>query len=157
MDLELYGESDTDHLVSLLAKLRKDSDFREVIGTLRGPYSLVYYNRIWKKLYFARDPMGRNSLLIGSVQGRLFLSSACCYNLADHAAEVPPIGLFCVDVINDKLSVCPWYNIISHPFYQEQIDVLNIKLNKRLEVRETENISLSWLELLQLVSPIESI
>lgn len=151
MDLNLNGQSDTDHLAFLLDNITDESDLRKVIGTLRGPYSLIYYNRTWKKLFFVRDGMGRNSLLIGSVNGNFFVSSVCCYDLADCVAEVPPIGLYCFNVNNNELSVSPWYDTESHPFYEEQIEILNSKIKRSLLVRGGETIFLPWLNLLQIV------
>lgn len=157
MDLDLNGQSDTDYLVSLFEKSRDESALRAIMGTLRGPYSLVFYNRSLKKLYFARDPMGRNSLLIGSEKGKLFLSSVSCYDLADLSVEVPPIGLFCLDVEKDELSAFPWYDVESHSFYQEQIEILNTKLKRRLHVSDTDKILLQWLKPVQIVSSFNSL
>ncbi|KAG6381366.1 hypothetical protein JVT61DRAFT_5780 [Boletus reticuloceps] len=36
----------------------------EIIGNIEGPYAFVFYQGSSKKLYFARDPLGRRSLLI---------------------------------------------------------------------------------------------
>lgn len=151
MDLNLNGQSDTDYLVSLLDSVKDESNLKDVIGTLKGPYSFIYYNRAWKKLYFLRDSMGRNSLLVGFYQGSFFVSSVCCYDLADYIAEVPPIGMFCYNLDNSGLSVTPWYDTGSHPFYEEQIDTLS-RILQRCLVKEDETILLPWLNFLQIVS-----
>ncbi|PCH33476.1 hypothetical protein WOLCODRAFT_160094 [Wolfiporia cocos MD-104 SS10] len=51
----------------LFASLREQSTIegvRDCLGSIEGPYVFVYYQRALQRLYFARDPLGRRSLLI---------------------------------------------------------------------------------------------
>ncbi|XP_063700187.1 asparagine synthetase domain-containing protein CG17486 [Culicoides brevitarsis] len=150
MDLQLDGQSDTDYLKSLLEEVKDENSLKKIFESLRGPYSLILYHKKWKKLYFARDPMGRNSLIIGKINDKVIISSICCYDLADFCMEVPPIGLFSVNLAeNGDFSVFPWYETTSHEFYQEQIDVFNTKLKQNLTVFDEKKIILPWLECLE--------
>uniref|UniRef100_A0A336LXQ2 CSON009715 protein n=1 Tax=Culicoides sonorensis TaxID=179676 RepID=A0A336LXQ2_CULSO len=152
MNLDLAdGRSDTDYLASMINEIQTEHDLYCLLGSLKGPYSLIYYNRGMEKLYFARDPMGRNSLLIGSVHGELVISSVCSYDLAESFMEVPPIGLYCFNINTNELSVVTWYDTNSHSFYQQQINLLLEKVKKPVEINQQEKIHLNWLKPIQIV------
>lgn len=69
-------QSDTEWLIKQLDKCQKDGDLLEFFRECEGPYSIVYYNRQNEKLYFIRDSLGRQSLLISTDGiGQLSLSS----------------------------------------------------------------------------------
>lgn len=41
-----------------------NSEILELFRQVEGPYSCIFYSERWKSLYFLRDSLGRNSLLI---------------------------------------------------------------------------------------------
>ncbi|KAK7058246.1 hypothetical protein VNI00_001877 [Paramarasmius palmivorus] len=57
-------ENDGVKLFELLVKSGGPEDVRDIFGSIEGPYAFVFYHRTTKKLYFARDPLGRRSLLM---------------------------------------------------------------------------------------------
>ncbi|EMD41682.1 hypothetical protein CERSUDRAFT_146870 [Gelatoporia subvermispora B] len=51
-------------LFSRLCAADTIEDVRDLLGSIEGPYALVYYHARLHKIVFARDPLGRRSLLI---------------------------------------------------------------------------------------------
>ncbi|XP_068143909.1 asparagine synthetase domain-containing protein CG17486 [Drosophila tropicalis] len=110
--------SDTTWLANKLASCDGDRDLISLLKDLKGPHCLVLYNTSTSTLYFSRDTLGRNSLLIERGQQGLNLMSTSFF-LAERieentepmriTLEVPPLGLYKLN-IND-LSQCrlyPW-------------------------------------------------
>ncbi|THH31989.1 hypothetical protein EUX98_g2193 [Antrodiella citrinella] len=60
----LITENDGLKLFDLLRTTRSAEEFRDVLATIEGPYAIVYYHPILRRIFFARDPLGRRSLLI---------------------------------------------------------------------------------------------
>ncbi|KAI6132651.1 asparagine synthase-domain-containing protein [Pisolithus croceorrhizus] len=107
----------------LFGRLRLDctpDSVPSLLGSVEGPYAFVFYDSSSEKLYFARDPLGRRSLLIHrpSPSGPYFLLSSV--SAGDHPAyqfeELPTEGIFCLDVglirqssdgLDDCLSTIP--------------------------------------------------
>ncbi|KAI6133235.1 asparagine synthase-domain-containing protein [Pisolithus croceorrhizus] len=91
--------------VKLFGRLRLEctpDSVPALLGSVEGPYAFVFYDSSSEKLYFARDPLGRRSLLIHKPSPSfpyLLLSSV---SAGDHPAyqfeELPTEGIFCLDV-----------------------------------------------------------
>lgn len=70
------SQSDTEWLCCEIDKCKNNSDLLELFRKLEGPYSVVFFNRDTGNLYFIRDSLGRQSLLLaGDELGNFFLSS----------------------------------------------------------------------------------
>lgn len=69
--------SDTEWLTRQIDKCNDDeAELLALFRSLEGPYSIIYYNQNTKKLYFVRDILGRQSLLLAkSLQGDIIFSS----------------------------------------------------------------------------------
>ncbi|XP_055842035.1 asparagine synthetase domain-containing protein CG17486 isoform X2 [Episyrphus balteatus] len=104
--------SDTSWLIEKLATCSNDDDILNIFKNLKGPYSVILYDYESNNVYFARDPLGRNSLLIES-------DSTCIRILSnsflDHSGqnktclELPPLGLFKINADNPKTALLyPW-------------------------------------------------
>ncbi|KAI6045017.1 asparagine synthase-domain-containing protein [Pisolithus marmoratus] len=94
-----------------------------LLGNIEGPYAFVFYHSLTEKLYFARDPLGRRSLLIHRPSlsfPYLLLSSVSAGNHpAYQFEELSTGGILCLDVgrmrqsndfvngFNDSLSIIP--------------------------------------------------
>lgn len=76
--------------IPLLEALNESQSVISVLGGLEGPYAIIYYRN--NKLYFARDPFGRRSLLIGYYKGDLVISSVLKRNKDTSVIEIPPLG-----------------------------------------------------------------
>ncbi|KAI0706076.1 asparagine synthase-domain-containing protein [Cytidiella melzeri] len=57
-------ENDGVKLFALLRALEDVEDVRSALGKIEGPYAIVFYHARTRNLVFARDPLGRRSLLI---------------------------------------------------------------------------------------------
>ncbi|KAJ7357107.1 asparagine synthase-domain-containing protein [Mycena albidolilacea] len=60
------GKEDNDgvKLFRILGALDTVEQVANVFGTIEGPYAFVYYHAASQRVFFARDPLGRRSLLI---------------------------------------------------------------------------------------------
>lgn len=47
----------------------------EIIKSLKGPFSLLYYDKVTANIYFTRDKIGRNSLLFHENNNSIVISS----------------------------------------------------------------------------------
>ncbi|EJT98955.1 hypothetical protein DACRYDRAFT_56765 [Dacryopinax primogenitus] len=70
--LPVGDENDT----AVLFRALQAGDVHSVLGQVEGPYAFVYLDRGRKKLYFARDPLGRRSLLLHQTGESLLLASS---------------------------------------------------------------------------------
>ncbi|KAF8746256.1 hypothetical protein AX14_000054 [Amanita brunnescens Koide BX004] len=58
------AENDGVKLMDALSSLENPDSVPELLGHIEGPYAFTFYHTASRKLYFARDPLGRRSLLI---------------------------------------------------------------------------------------------
>lgn len=81
----------------------------ETLQKIKGPYSIVYYQKSKKTLYFARDPIGRHSLLVKTSPNcdRVTLSSLANGNFNEFV-QVPAIGVFAFGIEDSTLILRPW-------------------------------------------------
>ncbi|XP_044736011.1 asparagine synthetase domain-containing protein CG17486 isoform X2 [Chrysoperla carnea] len=121
------NEGDT---LPLFNALIKSQSILSSLKQLNGPYAIVYLDK--NKLYFARDHYGRRSLLISNHNNHLVISSVLKRNLNYKCIEIPPIGLFHIDLDQDSLeiNVEPW-NIPSNLIQKaiQEMEQLNLKIN----------------------------
>ncbi|XP_053690425.1 asparagine synthetase domain-containing protein CG17486 [Sabethes cyaneus] len=95
----------------LYEKLNAMNDIIQLFKSLKGPYSIVILDKISQRIYFARDSLGRNSLLFARSQDGIIISSVLAKNTAlFDSMELQPSGLYFVDLKdpNFKLKLLPW-------------------------------------------------
>lgn len=70
-------ESDTRWLLHSIERCADENAVFHLLVSLRGPFSVVFLRKRENRIYFARDAIGRNSLLLGLVadSGNIFISS----------------------------------------------------------------------------------
>lgn len=96
------SENDGAKLFQSIHTLSTMDDLPFLLGRIEGPYAFVYYHAETQKLYFARDPLGRRSLLIHkpSVFNPYFLLASV--SVGDDQGyvmeELSTDGIFCLDV-----------------------------------------------------------
>lgn len=61
---EIKAQSDTEWLLEQIDSCNSDANLVELFRRLEGPYSLVFFNKITEVLFFVRDSLGRQSLLM---------------------------------------------------------------------------------------------
>lgn len=69
------GESDTQWLHTQLDSCATIDEMIELFTTLKGPYSIIYLNKKTQKLHIIRDSLGRNSLLLATLNDLIIISS----------------------------------------------------------------------------------
>ncbi|KAM8718470.1 hypothetical protein ACLKA7_001646 [Drosophila subpalustris] len=121
-------QSDSAWLVEKLTKCHDDKELLSLLQQLEGPYCLILFNRATKSLYFCRDALGRNSLIIERDAQCLKLLSTS-YNLGQtNALELPPLGLYKLQL--DALSECelyPWQCLNKDT--TQQLQMLDASMN----------------------------
>lgn len=136
--------SDTCWLIRKLSTCKDDDDILKLFKTIKGPFSIILYNSKTNHIYFARDPLGRNSLLIErdsiclKILSNSFLDNS---SLKKICIELPPIGLFKVSSKNtERALVYPWKSSTDSNLQNFQ------DLNKVLQVElSTKYIDPNWL------------
>ncbi|CAG9764990.1 unnamed protein product [Ceutorhynchus assimilis] len=80
------------------------------LNKIQGPYAFIFFDKLSNKLYFGRDIFGRRSLLIGksNINGDFILTSVAKRNTGFDFIEMPSVGIFCYDIINEKFQVDFW-------------------------------------------------
>lgn len=138
--LEDKKQSDSAWLMQQLTKCseqeeeeEKDTALVSLLQQLQGPYCLVLYNRcqfilkiyiyvfnltlhsacrLTATVYFCRDALGRNSLLIERQAQCIRLLSTSCHVSHSLCLELPPLGLYKLQVKQlDKCLLYPWQQL----------------------------------------------
>lgn len=76
IDRDNLAESDTRWLLDRIESMATNLDeLGELFKHLKGPFSLVLLDKQLQRVYFARDSIGRNSLLLGQSNDGFVISS----------------------------------------------------------------------------------
>lgn len=70
------GKNDALNLFEQLSKTNKKHEISEILAKQTGPFSLIFYSRSLKLLFFCRDNLGRNSLLFSRQNSSTFIISS---------------------------------------------------------------------------------
>ncbi|EGO25517.1 hypothetical protein SERLADRAFT_368911 [Serpula lacrymans var. lacrymans S7.9] len=97
-------ENDGVRLFKAMCLLEAPSDIPSLLGRIEGPYAFVFYHATSQSLYFARDPLGRRSLLIHRPTKKhpylLLTSVSVGVHSAYEVEELSTDGIFCLDLAN---------------------------------------------------------
>lgn len=145
-------QSDTEWLLSQLADCQSAEQLSAFFrSAVRGPFGLVYYDASTRTLWIARDSLGRQSLLLGRMtdddSATIVVTSVATKSLIDSAAdliELPPLGLFALQVDAGTWSLLPWQDVRSHELYGEQLDDVSRLLGQEIEMRSVA-VQPEWL------------
>ncbi|KAH8356658.1 hypothetical protein KR084_009586 [Drosophila pseudotakahashii] len=103
--------SDTSWISSQISECRyEEHKLLKLLKEWEGPHCLIIYNKRNQILYFSRDTLGRNSLIIERIpKGLNLLSTSHYFENEKVSLELPPLGLYRVKV-NDLTSCVlhPW-------------------------------------------------
>ncbi|XP_041980286.1 asparagine synthetase domain-containing protein CG17486 [Aricia agestis] len=100
--------SDTHLLMNQLTKESTCQHIISVIKGLKGPFSLVYYCKVSQLLYFTRDRIGRNSLLIHNSEDTTIIGSVLGRKYS--AAEIPARLIYKLDLKTDIITTYNWHD-----------------------------------------------
>lgn len=91
--------NDAEAVFHLLLKASHDtSAVIQLLSQIRGPYAVVFYDAVNKRVFYGRDCLGRRSLLTKSTSdGSLVLSSVCDNATGEAWTEVEADGIYVVD------------------------------------------------------------
>ncbi|KZT21680.1 hypothetical protein NEOLEDRAFT_1073160 [Neolentinus lepideus HHB14362 ss-1] len=99
IDIQLH-ENDGRKLYKMLQGCRTPDQVRDCIGSIEGPYAFVFYQHSTQNIFFARDPLGRRSLLIHrpTEQNPHFIltSVSAGYHSRYQLEELDTTALFCL-------------------------------------------------------------
>jgi asparagine synthetase B (glutamine-hydrolysing) len=147
LNLEEYSDSIVMYntISTIETNSNKDDFITNIIKfleTIGGPYSIIYYSSKFNITFFARDPIGRRSLLIGKNDDEIVITSIGCSNDKIKFSEISVDGVYVIDnnSVNDNISInlYPWISRHNnHP-------VIN-KINKHLLINDNKKYSLSML------------
>lgn len=135
-----HGEGDTEYLFELIVKARSEEEILRVFQTLVGPFSVICYFK--SNLYFARDSLGRNSLIIGKHRENVFLSSALDPSGESFKAmELPPLGVYKLDAATNTIELFPYQNLEIHQHFLSQLEdlrkILSVTLHQELTLESS--------------------
>lgn len=91
------------------SNLHTAADIYSILNNVQGPFSIIYYQRSKKLLYFARDKFGRHSLLSRISENSILLTSVAVKNIKN-IIELPAIGLYVADLNGKNIVIkcLPW-------------------------------------------------
>ena len=105
----LKAKDDVSDTETLLNAFKTSDDVPGILQKVSGPYSIVYYQASQKLLYFARDPIGRHSLLLSIDKNSKSLTlSSTAHRRLDGTIEVPSVGIFFCNLENYTFGLIPW-------------------------------------------------
>uniref|UniRef100_A0A1A9VW49 Glutamine amidotransferase type-2 domain-containing protein n=1 Tax=Glossina austeni TaxID=7395 RepID=A0A1A9VW49_GLOAU len=108
---DLNNESDSNWLSTQLEKCESDKLLINFFKQLEGPFSIIMYNKCTKDLYFARDSMGRNSLIVEKNKEHLCILSVSSLS-NKKAIELPPLGIFKLNIEDsNNWTLFPWVSL----------------------------------------------
>ncbi|KAH8283291.1 hypothetical protein KR054_011305 [Drosophila jambulina] len=135
--------SDTLFVANRLAQCINAQQIISVLKPLEGPHSLIIYDKREQILYFSRDTFGRNSLIIERTQhGINLLSTSGYFNNNQLSLELPPLGIYQIDVNNLTSCVLHLWQPLHE--YAEQL-LYNLDVTLGLKTTVESIISPSWL------------
>ncbi|KJA26137.1 hypothetical protein HYPSUDRAFT_37019 [Hypholoma sublateritium FD-334 SS-4] len=105
--LEIYShENDGCKLFEALSAAKSLEDIQHILSNIEGPYAFVFYHADSHRMYYARDPLGRRSLLIHEPTGELpyllLASVSTGANVAYNFTELSTEHLYSLDITTLK-------------------------------------------------------
>ncbi|XP_058830048.1 asparagine synthetase domain-containing protein CG17486 [Topomyia yanbarensis] len=126
--------SDTQWLFEKIVQSMETDTLHELITHLKGPFSMILLDKKLGRVYFARDSLGRNSLLLGQNDEGIIISSVLGKIISFEIDEVPPNGIYYMDFLNNTMqrNLMPWID--------------NVKEGCFLTILNEKFINLSWFD-----------
>ncbi|KAM0755204.1 hypothetical protein T439DRAFT_131232 [Meredithblackwellia eburnea MCA 4105] len=88
----------------LFDSIQEKGDFRKALKDVEGPYAIIFYEATTRRMFFARDPLGRRSLLVHkpNATSPFLLISSCGAGVEsglDEWEEVSCDSVFCYEFV----------------------------------------------------------
>ncbi|XP_052745911.1 asparagine synthetase domain-containing protein CG17486 isoform X2 [Bicyclus anynana] len=100
--------SDTEFIMEKLSNSKSTEQIVSEIKKLKGPFSIVYYDKASHHLIFSRDRIGRNSLLFHNSGSSFVISNVLGRKYP--CIEVPATCIYSLNIIANKINLYPWDN-----------------------------------------------
>ncbi|XP_073942099.1 asparagine synthetase domain-containing protein CG17486 isoform X2 [Choristoneura fumiferana] len=78
------------------------------IKSLKGPFSIIYYDKLAEDLYFTRDRIGRSSLLFDKTEDSVVISNVL--DRKSSCVEVPATHIYILNIKTNKVRIHSWAN-----------------------------------------------
>ncbi|KAJ8726557.1 hypothetical protein PYW07_001255 [Mythimna separata] len=76
------------------------------LKTLKGPFAIIYYDKLNKSIYFMRDRIGRSTLLFHKGDNSIIISNVLGRNY--DCIEVPATHIQILNLSTNVIKLCPW-------------------------------------------------
>ncbi|KAH9642735.1 hypothetical protein HF086_010388, partial [Spodoptera exigua] len=76
------------------------------LKTLKGPFAIIYYDKLNKQIYFMRDRIGRSTLLFYKNENSVIISSVLGRDY--NCIEVPATHIQILNLNTNKIKMYPW-------------------------------------------------
>lgn len=141
-------ENDTIWLFKQLVSAKKEENIYFFISQLKGPFSIVFFSRPLRKLYFCRDRFGRSSLLMNRKNNFNYVIASVLDKSATYSAEIPPVGIYSIEIETLNITLKPWFDLNSREFHKMKINRFEKTLNITLTIGSI--LQVEWCERLNL-------
>ncbi|KAL4712829.1 hypothetical protein ACJJTC_011899 [Scirpophaga incertulas] len=125
--------SDTEQIMEKFSKINYSSyEIIKEIRKFKGPFSLIYYNKLTQELIFTRDRIGRNSLLFYKINQCIIISSVLGRNY--ECVEIPTTNVYILNLKECKLTLFSWDDLMCNDAEAVDIDewLSSVKLLQKL-------------------------
>lgn len=140
------NESDTEWLFKQLKSCNNDQDYLHLFQNIQGPFAFIYLNVENNLLWFGRDSLGRNSLLLSkSEHNGLILSSTLSKTLKEYNSviELPALGIFNYKINLDskthEINLYPWVDLLKSDIQSVQLNQIEHTMGMRCTIKSTIN------------------
>ena len=94
-----------------------------VISSISGPYSFVFYDARRQRIFYGRDVLGRRSLLSATAEdGVIKLSSICDGSVSDPWTEVEANGIYMLDLTTGPTPIENGNRVLKHISWSNKED-----------------------------------
>ncbi|XP_058974489.1 asparagine synthetase domain-containing protein CG17486 isoform X4 [Musca domestica] len=111
--------SDTNWIFNKISGAKDERALISCFRSIEGPFSFILYDNRLGNLFFGRDSLGRNSLLMENSKSHLRILSTSYLSQDKRteiaAVELPPLGIYKINKDNNKCCVVfPWQQPEEH-------------------------------------------
>ncbi|XP_049868913.1 asparagine synthetase domain-containing protein CG17486 [Pectinophora gossypiella] len=98
--------SDTQEIMLRLSTRKDDLQIVKELKTFKGPFSIIYYNKVDNNLFFTRDRIGRNTLLFHKDADSILISSVLGRQYK--CVEIPATHIQVLNLETKQMTLHPW-------------------------------------------------
>ncbi|XP_068621321.1 asparagine synthetase domain-containing protein CG17486 isoform X2 [Battus philenor] len=89
-------------------EVHSENQIIDQLKLLKGPFSLIYFDKTKNDLYFTRDRIGRSSLLFHKTEDSVIISSVLGRNY--NCIEIPAANIVKLNLKTSQITLYPWKN-----------------------------------------------